>query len=177
MVDELPDDVLIRRFAQGDEAAFVRLYRRHSPGLYGVLRRLVGQDEAAARDLLQDTWMRAASRLAAFRGDAQFRTWLIGIGINCAREWRRAGRREPAHLPVDDRAPAPDVQAADVERVLAGLPSAFREILVLHDVEGYTHDEIARLLGVEPGTSKSRLSRARVLFRRRWMRPAGAPHD
>jgi RNA polymerase sigma-70 factor (ECF subfamily) len=177
MADDLPDDVLIRRVARGDEAAFVGLYRRHSPAIYGVLRRLVGADQAAATDLLQDTWIRAASRLASFRGEAQFRTWLIGIAINCAREWRRVGRREQARPLVEDRALAPSVHATDVERVLAGLPLAFREILVLHDIEGYTHDEIARLLRVEPGTSKSRLSRAREMFRRRWMRPAGVQHD
>jgi RNA polymerase sigma-70 factor (ECF subfamily) len=177
MADDLPDGILIRRVAQGDEAAFVGLYRRHSPAIYGVLRRLVGKDQAAATDLLQDTWIRAASRLASFRGEAQFRTWLIGIAINCAREWRRVGWREQAGPQIESVAPAPSAYATDVERVLAGLPLAFREILVLHDIEGYTHDEIARLLHVEPGTSKSRLSRAREMFRRRWMRPAGVQHD
>jgi RNA polymerase sigma-70 factor, ECF subfamily len=177
MADDPPDDVLIRRVARGDEAAFGGLYRRHSPAIYGVLRRLVGTDQAAATDLLQDTWIRAASRMASFRGEAQFRTWLIGIAINCAREWRRVGRREEGRPLVENLAQAPSAHATDVERVLAGLPLAFREILVLHDIEGYTHDEIARLLRVEPGTSKSRLSRAREMFRRRWMRPAGVQHD
>src|SRR5579863_3714956 len=145
MTDDLPDGVLIRRVAQGDEGAFVGLYRRHSPAVYGVLRRLVGSDQAAATDLLQDTWIRATSRLASFRGDAQFRTWLIGIAINCAREWRRVGRRDEARPLVEDRASAPSVHGSDVERVLAGLPRAFREILVVHDIEGYTHDKMAHL--------------------------------
>jgi len=175
--DDPVDAVLIRRFAQGDERAFVGLYRRHSPAVYGVLCRLVGPLRSDAGDLLQETWIRAASRLAAFRGDAMFRTWLTGIALNCYREWRRYSARHPL-VELDDvvTATEPDPDP-DVHRVLDGLPAAFREILVLHDVEGYTHDEIARLIEIEPGTSKSRLSRARELFRRRWLSPVGADHD
>jgi RNA polymerase sigma-70 factor (ECF subfamily) len=171
------DAVLIRRFVQGDERSFVGLYRRHSPAVYGLLCRLVGPLESEAGDLLQETWIRAASRLTAFRGEAKFRTWLTGIALNCYREWRRRSGRHPI-VELDDvinvTEPDPD---PDVRRVLSGLPAAFREILVLHDVEGYTHDEIARLIEIEPGTSKSRLSRARELFRRRWLSRVGADHD
>ena len=171
------DAVLIRRFAQGDERSFVGLYRRHSPPVYGLLCRLVGPYESEAGDLLQETWIRAASRLTAFRGDATFRTWLTGIALNCYREWRRRSGRHPV-VELDDAAVLSEADPdPDVHRVLEGLPPAFREILFLHDVEGYTHDEIARLIEIEPGTSKSRLSRARELFRRRWLSPVGADHD
>ena len=178
MADEAEptDVVLIRRFAEGDEGAFVGLYRRHSPAVYGLLTRLVDPLRSEAADLLQETWIRAAPRLTAFRGEAQFRTWLTGIAINCYREWRRRYDRHVSDEldAVSLTSPSPD---PDILRVLGGLPAAFREILVLHDVEGYTHDEIAHLIEIEPGTSKSRLSRARELFRRRWLPPVGADHD
>lgn len=174
---EPTDAILIRRFADGDEPSFVGLYRRHSPAVYGLLSRLVGPFQTEAGDLLQETWIRAAQRLTAFRGDAQFRTWLSGIAINCYREWRRRDDRHP-QVELDEAialtASDPD---PDVIRILEGLPAAFREILVLHDIEGYTHDEIADLIDIEPGTSKSRLSRARDLFRRRWLPAAGVDHD
>jgi RNA polymerase sigma-70 factor (ECF subfamily) len=168
------DDVLIRRFAKGDEAAFVALHRRYSPAVYGLLCRLLGPHRPDATDLLQETWIRAAARLSSFRGDSQFRTWLMGVAVNVYREWRRRqDRYEPVEL-TDLGADGPDERDGDIRRVLTGMPDAFREILVLHDVEGYTHDEIARLIGIEPGTSKSRLSRARQLFRQRWLPPGGA---
>jgi RNA polymerase sigma-70 factor (ECF subfamily) len=175
----LPDDVLVGRLTRGDEAAFVALYRRHSPAVYGLLCRLLGPYRPEANDLLQETWIRATARLTSFRGDAQLRTWLMGVALNCYREWRRRHDRystvdvETLDLGTD----APDDRDRDIRRVLAAMPDAFREVLVLHDVEGYTHDEIARLVGIEPGTSKSRLSRARQLFRRRWLPSAGDRHD
>ena len=81
---EPTDAVLIRRFVDGDERSFVGLYRRHSPSVYGLLSRLVGPLQTEAGDLLQETWIRAASRLTDFRGEAQFRTWLSGIEIGRA---------------------------------------------------------------------------------------------
>lgn len=174
---EESDDALIRRFGRGDQRAFVGLYRRHSPAVYGVLCRLLGPYQPDAGDLLQETWIRAAARLNVFRGDAQFRTWLTGIALNCYREWRRRRERRDDVELDDSLAESPPDPGSDVHRVLAGLPHAFREILVLHDIEGYTHDEIAHLIGIEPGTSKSRLSRARQLFRERWVPPAGVSHE
>lgn len=168
--EDVTDALLIRRFERGDEAAFVALHRRHSPPVYGLLCRLLGPRRPDASDLLQEAWIRAATRLSSFRGKAQFRTWLTGIALNCYREWRRRHARD-LMVDVGDadlEHTWPHDQDDDIRRVLAGMPDAFREILVLHDVEGYTHEEIARLLGIEPGTSKSRLSRARQLFRRRW---------
>jgi RNA polymerase sigma-70 factor (ECF subfamily) len=168
-----PDDVLIARFGQGDEAAFVVLYRRYSPAVYGLLCRLLGPNRPDANDLLQETWIRAAPRLGTFRGDSQLRTWLMGVAVNCYREWRRRHGRDESVEPGDLSAETSGERDGDIRRVLAGMPDAFREILVLHDIEGYTHDEIARLLGIESGTSKSRLSRARQDFRRRWTPAAG----
>lgn len=172
---EASDSDLIGRFlANKDGWAFRTLYRRHSPAVYGLLCRLAGGRESDAADVLQDAWMRAADRLGTFRGDAQFRTWLTGIALNCYREWRRASRAsdamvdaDPAELPVPDRI-TNGGHAIDVAEIVSALPPHYREVLVLHDVEGFTHEDIAAALGVEPGTSKSRLSRARALFRAWW---------
>lgn len=111
---------------------------------------------------MQDTWLRATARLHEFRGEASLRTWLAGFTINCCRErWRR---REAASGPPD-QAVAPAPERVDLERAIASLADGYREVLVLHDLEGYTHEEIAERLGVVPGTSKSQLSKARAALR------------
>lgn len=165
------DDELIREFLERrDERAFRRLYALHTPAVYGLVRRLAGPRIDLADDVLQDTWLRASSTLARFRGDSAFRTWLTGIALNCYRERTRRPRRV-----LPDEAPASAVDGIstglEVGNVLDALSAEHREVLVLHDVEGYTHEEIAAALGIETGTSKSRLSRARAMFRARWRRP------
>jgi RNA polymerase sigma-70 factor (ECF subfamily) len=161
------DEDLIRRFVTArDESAFRELYARHSPAVFGLLCRMAG-GRADASDLLQEAWMRAAGGLHGFRSTSQFRTWLTGIALNCYREWRRAARR--AEVESDSESvTVPDTRGLDVESALGTLAPPFREVLVLHDVEGFTHEEIARAIGIEPGTSKSRLSRARHMFRACW---------
>jgi len=174
------DAALIARFLRDrDGLAFRDLYRRHTPAVYGLICRLTGGREADAADLLQDTWVRAAKGLGGFRGDAQFRTWLTGIALNCYREWRRAQAIDARADADDDRLSdleaRADTRSAEIGQVVQALPPAYREVLVLHDVEGCTHDQIAEALGIEPGTSKSRLSRARRLFRAWWQH--GLPAD
>ena len=169
-----PDDraLILAVTRRGDERAFSTLYDRHTPALYGFALRLTGGDVTDAEEVVHDAWVRASARLDGFAGRAALRTWLCGIVVNCARELARArGRTEP--LPDDEREPgAEDVSLRgtfdrlDLERALAGLAQGYREVLVLHDVEGYTHEEIAELLGVAPGTSKSQLARARSAMRR-----------
>jgi RNA polymerase sigma-70 factor (ECF subfamily) len=166
--EEEPDAALVAAVvADGDEARFRALYRRHSPALYRLALRLAGGDAAAADDALQESWIRAARRLASFRGDSAFRTWLSGFLVNCCREARRESARR-AEEPLGSVEPARsrgDSLRLDLERAIASLPPSYRDVLVLHDVEGYTHEEIGRLLDVEPGTSKSQLSRARRALR------------
>ena len=119
---------------------------------------------------MQETWLRAVRQLGLFRGQSAFRTWLTGIALNCYREWRRRHSRELPAITADARATpdsASDAVAA-VNAALAALTAEHREVIVLHDIEGYTHDEIAATLEIEAGTSKSRLSRARRIFRERW---------
>jgi RNA polymerase sigma-70 factor, ECF subfamily len=165
------DEELIRKFVNGrDEAAFRALYARHTPAVYGLLRRLAGTAVSDADDALQDAWLRAATRLSGFRGESAFRTWLTGIALNCLRERWRSARRMDERGDVSrlETAAPHDDHAIDIADVLATLSADHREVLVLHDVEGYTHEEIACALGIEAGTSKSRLARARQLFRERW---------
>ena len=165
----MTDLELIQRFLRrADGDAFRALYARHSPAVYGLLRRLAGSSRDLADDVLQDAWMRAARMLGTFRHESTFRTWLTGIAINCYRERRRAEmrRRESSDLP--EQMTAAPARALDVTNVLDGLEPPHREAIVLHDIEGWTHEEIASALGIEIGTSKSRLSRARQIFRERW---------
>jgi RNA polymerase sigma-70 factor (ECF subfamily) len=159
--------------AARDEAAFRALYRRHAPALWRMALRLSRGAEEEARDVMQETWIRAADRLDTFRWESSLRTWLISIALNCSRERiRREGRQ--VHIGDADRVAAADaarpsgaVEPIDLARAIDALPDGYRRVLVLHDLEGYTHDEIGRLLGVEPGTSKSQLHRARASVRAR----------
>jgi RNA polymerase sigma-70 factor (ECF subfamily) len=167
------DRVLVRSFLEDrSETAFRELYRVHAPAVYAFTVRYLGGNRREADDAFQEAWLRAAVKLNTFRGDASLRTWLIGIALNCAREAvRRAGRGPEA--PMDEPALAVTAPARgridrfDLERAIAGLPEGTRAVLLLHDVEGYTHDEIGRLLSIPPGTCKSRLSRARGALRAR----------
>jgi RNA polymerase sigma-70 factor, ECF subfamily len=173
---DLDDAGLSRRFVRHrDESAFRALYRRHTPAMFGVVRRMLDGDHDAAEDVLQEAWLRAAERLSGFRGESALRTWFVGIAVNCARDRIRSRRREAARddgLASVSELPAPPplparIAAVDLQRAIAQLPDGYREVLILHDVFGYTHDEIGRMLGVESGTSKSQLSRARSTMRRR----------
>jgi RNA polymerase sigma-70 factor (ECF subfamily) len=156
--------------ASRDETAFRTLYRRHTPALYRLALRLGGGNEHWAEELVQQAWIRAVEGLATFQWRAAFRTWLSGIAVNCARERWREERVSPevawepdAHA-VAGAGPDP-ADRVDLERGIAALPHGCRQVLVLHDVEGFTHEEVGRMLGIETGTSKSQLSHARRRLR------------
>ena len=166
------DRALVAEFlATRSEPAFRRLYRSHAPAVYALLLQLTAGDVARAEDCLQDAWLRAIAGLDRFAWRSTLRTWIRGIAINCWREGWREDRRAPIRL-VEDQEPEPelpDVSPLDVialERAVAALPDGYRAVLVLHDVEGFTHEEIAEALGIVPGTSKSQLARARAAVRR-----------
>ncbi len=131
--------------------------------------RLMGGRSDAAQDVAQEAWTRAIRGLPAFEGRSSLGTWLRMIVARCALERIRADERIGAAPPDDAEVPEPPNDAAasvDLERAFEALPTGFRTVLVLHDVEGYTHEEIGALLGVAEGTSKSQLSRARKWLRR-----------
>ena len=161
-------ELVARYLATRDEASFRLLFRRHSPRLYRLALRLLGGDPSAAEDALQEAWLRAVRGLPAFRFESALRTWLSGIVINCCRETRRRTRAEDP-LDADEMAASSSSPSArlDLERMVVGLADGYREVLVLHDVMGYTHREIAERLGIEEGTSKSQLFLARRALRRR----------
>lgn len=167
------DRALVERvIAHRDETAFRLLYQRHTPVLYRIAVRLTDDHDGSAEDFVHDTWIRASDRWREFAWRSSLRTWLTGILINRIREARRQWARHQTESLTPDLAvdcPDPD-QRLDLEAAVATLAPGYRSAIVLHDVEGFTHDEIASLLGTDVGTSKSQLSRARRALRR-WLEP------
>jgi RNA polymerase sigma-70 factor (ECF subfamily) len=166
---------LIQRAQQGDRAAFEALYRAHAGRVYALCLRLTA-DRAQAEERTQDAFVRAWERLATFRGESAFSSWLYRLTVNEVLLGRRAQRRREARIVTTDDPAALERPpgatggaeagiALDLERAVAALPPGAREVFVLHDVEGYRHDEIARLTGIAVGTSKAQLFRARRLLR------------
>ena len=164
----LADDV-VRRAQQGDVDAFERLYRVHAPAVHALARRMLG-DEGAAREMVQDVFVRAWERLGSFRGESAFGTWLHRVGVNLILNQLRVTSRDVARFiedESDDDPPAtgsPDGRIEtriDLDAAVARLPAGARIVFVLHDIEGYAHDEIAQMLGLAPGTIRAQLWRAR----------------
>lgn len=152
---------------RGEEGAFRSLYARHAPAMYALALRLLGEHRHEAEDVVQESWIRAVGGLARFAWQSSLRTWLCSIVVNCCREvWREARDElgiEEAHVGTHAENIADKI---DVITALARLPTGYRAVLVLHDIVGLTHEEIAERLDIEPGTSKSQLSRARRAMRR-----------
>ncbi len=151
-----------------DEASFRALYRRHTPMIFAMAVRLSGS-RSEAEELVQEAWVRAVERVEQFGRRSKFSTWLAGILVNCHREARRLGaRRYPTSAEVIEVfAESVDLRAdpADLEKAVSELADGYREVVVMHDLYGYTHQEIADMLDIEPGTSKSQLARGRARLR------------
>jgi len=159
-------DLVVR---QGDEMAFRALYQRHTPAVYQFVLRLVGGNVPEAEDVVQETWMRAAKGLQGFRWKSALRSWVMGIALNRVRELARKKKRSLVEVDQEWELAAPSVDPGiplDLNRALELLPPGFRTVLVLHDVEGFTHREIGNQLGITDGTSKSQLHGARKAMRR-----------
>lgn len=166
------DQELIGRVLAGDTGAERELYDAHVDRVFRLVYRMVG-DLDRAQDYTQETFIRAFARLGQFRGEAALSTWLgaiaVSITINGLRKIRRLTARE---VELDDGlTPGRSVAGADpylkdrLARAIDDLPEGYRTVFVMHDVEGYTHEEIAGTLGVHPGTSKAQLFRARARLR------------
>lgn len=155
---------------QGDEAAFERLYRTHVARVTSLARWLLGTDEV--EDAVQEVFIRVWEKLGTFNGQAAFGTWLHRVAVNhmLRRRQRRAilrsreGADDEAMLTVSGPVPRPDLKVA-LEAAVGKLPAGAREVFVLHDMEGFTHEEIGQSLEIDPGTSRSQLHRARMLLR------------
>jgi RNA polymerase sigma-70 factor (ECF subfamily) len=165
----------VRRAQAGDVDAFEALYRQHSGRIYALCLRLKAGDSTDATELMQDVFIRAWRRISTFRGDSAFGSWLHRLAVNTMLENARGERRRIARvLPMDDtsrlegaaRSSGVDLRM-DMEEAVASLPQGARLAFVLHDVEGYQHQEIATQLGVSVGTIKAQLHRARRLLRER----------
>lgn len=168
------DSALVERTRSGDRAAFEQLYRRHRDRIYGLLWRLAGGDYALAEDLLQEAFVRAWQKIDSFRGESRFGTWLHRLSANVALTDRRLRLRQVsrevaleggAERIVSGEADVRAAEQMDLEHAIAGLPERARAVLVLFDIEGYSHAEISDMTGMAIGSSKAQLHRARKLVR------------
>ena len=179
------DRELARRAASGDDAAFEELYRAHAGRVHALCLRMSGSRERAI-DLTQDVFVHVWERLTSFRGESALSSWIYRLTVNLILSNARRDRRRLTHeMPAEnsdlaggendarnareqrERAavrPASVLDAVDLERAIAGLPPGARTVVVLHDVEGYRHDEIAKFTGTAEGTCRAQLHRARKLL-------------
>lgn len=172
---DLPDDRdLASRALAGDTRSFEVLFERHAGRVYALCVRMAG-DRQRARELAHDALVRAWERLGSYKGEAAFGTWLHRLTVNVVLESARSQRRREARVALaeDDDADvggAPELAPSDVgdridlERAIAKLPRNARQVFVLHDVEGFRHDEIADRMAIAPGTVRAHLHRARKLL-------------
>ena len=164
---------LIQRFKDGDQTVARTLYDSHVDRIFRLCYRYAGEYDLA-QDFTQETFVRAFTKIGMFRGEAAFGTWVAAIAttvsLNALRKIKRFRNREVEldEGMYDGKRPAgvePDLRA-DLYRAIDRLPERSRAVFVLHDVEGYTHEEIGTILGIHPGTSKSQLFRARARLRK-----------
>jgi RNA polymerase sigma-70 factor, ECF subfamily len=159
---------VIERARSGDVDAFEMVYRAHAIAVHALCLRMSG-DRAVARDLVQDVFVRAWERLPSFRGQSSLATWLHRLAVNVVLEKWRSAKRDALRM-IDDpdgvAFDAPMVQtdldsAMEIEGAMARLPAGARAVFVLHEIEGYSHEEIAVMTGIAPGTARTQLFRAR----------------
>jgi RNA polymerase sigma-70 factor (ECF subfamily) len=163
----------IRQAIEGDEAALRALWTRHAPQIDLVVRRLVGHDQDLAADIAQEVWIQIFRALPSYRGDSQFGTWAHRIAVNRTLNALRKTRRL-ANIESDIQEDSASIEmdtdrsfiAASIEEAMTKLSPGARAVFVLHDVEGFTHEEIARELGITAGGSKSQLFKARAKLRK-----------
>jgi RNA polymerase sigma-70 factor (ECF subfamily) len=166
------EPLIIRRAIDGDERALRALWTRHAPHIDMVVRRLVGGDADLAADIAQEVWIQIFRALPSYRGDSQFSTWAHRIAVNrtlnALRKTKRLSSVE-TEVQEDSAAVEPDHDrsfvAESIEAAAAKLSPGARAVFMLHDVEGYTHEEIAESLGITTGGSKSQLFKARAKLR------------
>ena len=167
----------VARAAAGDRGAFERVYRLHVNRVYSLCARMVS-DRARAEELTQDVFVRAWEKLHLFRGESSFATWLHRLAVNVVLNARKGEGRERSRYEENDEEsggmdarpgvvgmPLAPGDLLDLDEAITKLPPGARRVFVLHDVEGYKHEEIAEMLGVTSGATKAQLHRARLLLR------------
>ena len=167
------EPLLIRQAIDGDERALRALWTRHAPHIDMVVRRLVGNDPDLAADVAQEVWIQIFRALPSYRGESQFSTWAHRIAVNrtlnALRKTKRLASIE-TEVNEDSASFEPDTDrsfiAESIEEAAAKLSPGARAVFMLHDVEGYTHEEIANELGITTGGSKSQLFKARAKLRK-----------
>lgn len=162
----------IQRAIEGDERALRSLWSQHSPHIDAVIRRLVG-DPDHAEDIAQEVWVQIFRALPTYRGESQFATWAHRIAVNrTLNALRRTRRISKIEMEMDEETISVEhggdraMLAASIEAAAAQLSPGARTVFLMHDVEGYTHEEIASELGITAGGSKSQLFKARAKLRR-----------
>src|SRR5437868_4844494 len=182
---EVPSDLeLIRAAAAGDAAAFEQLYRQHYRRVYSICLRMLGS-QTQAEDLTQEVFLQVFRKLGSFRGDSQFTTWLHRLTVNqVLMHFRKRGVKlehtseegdftNVVDTPLQSTRRISMVERLALEKAIAELPPGYRTVFTLHDIEGYEHEEIAGMLGVSIGTSKSQLHKARMRLRELLMKKCG----
>ena len=169
--EESPD--LVARCQRGDVQAFEELYTRHSARIYSLAARMSGSPDTG-EDLLQEIFLQAFRKIGGFKGDSAIGTWLYRLALNHCLDFVRSrqAKMDKATDTIDDERPVALAarrdspgERIDLERAMQQLPAGCREVFVLHDVEGYEHKEIAAMLGIAEGTSKSQVFKARMKLR------------
>ena len=178
------EQLTVQRALAGDQSAMRALWTRHAPHIDVVVRRLVGHDTDLAADIAQEVWIQIFRALPSFRGDAQFGTWAHRIAVNrTLNALRRTKRMASTEVDVEDDIASVEPEAerallaASIEEAAAKLSPGARTVFLLHDVEGYTHEEIAAELGITAGGSKSQLFKARAKLRILLAHMIDAPSD
>lgn len=166
------DTTLIQRAIDGDERAMRQLWSQHAPHIDAVVRRLVGNPDDAV-DIAQEVWIQIFRALPTYRGDSQFGTWAHRIAVNrTLNALRRTRRLAKIETDIDEETASVEhgseraLLASSIEDAAARLSPGARTVFLMHDVEGYTHEEIAAELGITPGGSKSQLFKARAKLRK-----------
>lgn len=171
--EELDDLSLLRKAKNGDVEAFETIYRRHYKRVYNLCLRML-KDAVEAEDLTQDVFIQLYRKLDSFRGEAAFSTWLYRLTVNQVlmhfrrRQFQNEKTTEDGHVPViksENERKGQIIEKIVLEKAISELPKGYRTVFILHDVEGFQHEEIAKLLGLSVGTSKSQLHKARMKLR------------
>lgn len=175
----MTDFELARAAATGDQLAFEKLYQQHHRKVYSLCLRMLG-NQTDAEDVTQDVFIQVYRKINTFQGESAFTTWLYRLTVNCVLMFLRKKRRKHQEESTEDATlqnlaesralshqhEIPMIDRIALEQAIAKLPTGYRHVLVLHDVAGFEHEEIGRMMGITVGTSKSQLHKARMKLRK-----------